>query len=105
MRLRASHILLSHRQANPPTHSRGIAQAMTAAQDLISELKSGGISFERAARENSACPSRERGGDLNWFEEETMAIEFSAACKNILKGDIGPPCITPFGVHIILRTG
>ena len=103
--MRASHILLSHRNANPPTHSRGIAQAMVAAQDLIKELEAGGISFEQAARENSACPSKERGGDLGWFEEEIMAIEFSAACKNIQKGDLGPPCISPFGVHIILRTG
>ena len=105
MKLRASHILLSHRQANPPTHSRGIAQTMTEAEALIKDLKSGGISFEQAARENSACPSKARGGDLGWFEEESMVIEFSSACKNIQKNDIGPPCITPFGVHIIMRTG
>ena len=105
MKLRASHILLSHRQASPPTHSRGIAQAMTEAEELIKQLKSGGISFAQAARENSACPSKERGGDLNWFEEESMVPEFSNACKNIQKDDIGPPCITQFGVHIIMRTG
>ena len=105
MRMKASHILLSHRQATPPTHSRGIAQAMMEAEKLITELKAGGTSFEQAARENSACPSKARGGDLGWFEEETMALEFSGACKNIQKDDIGPPCISPFGVHIILRTG
>lgn len=105
MKLKASHILLSHRQANPPTHSRGIAQAMTEADALIKEIKAGGISFQQAARENSACPSKARGGDLGWFEEESMVVEFSAACKNIEKDDIGPPCISPFGVHIILRTG
>ena len=69
MKLRASHILLSHRDANPPTHRRGIAVAMNEAEELIRELKAGGISFEQAARENSACPSKERGGDLGWFEE------------------------------------
>ena len=105
MKLRASHILLSHRDAKPPTHSRGIAVAMNEAEELIRELKAGGISFEQAARENSACPSKERGGDLGWFEESAMAIEFSQACKSIQKDDIGPPCISPFGVHIILRTG
>ena len=26
--MRASHILLSHKDANPPTHTRGIATAM-----------------------------------------------------------------------------
>lgn len=105
MKMRASHILLSHRQASPPTHTRGIAQTMVVAQDLIKELEAGGLSFEQAARENSACPSKDRGGDLGWFEEEAMVLEFSGACKNIQKGNLGPPCITPFGVHIILRTG
>ena len=105
MKLRASHILLSHRDAKPPTHTRGIAQAMITAEELIKEIKSGGVTFEAAAWENSACPSKSKGGDLGWFEEESMVLEFSGACKNILKGDIGPPCITPFGVHIILRTG
>ena len=105
MRMRASHILLSHKDANPPTHTRGIATAMGVAEKLVAELKSGGVSFEQAARENSACPSKDRGGDLGWFEEEAMAFEFSGACKNIQKNDIGPPCITPFGVHIIMRTG
>ena len=105
MKLKASHILLSHRDANPPTHSRGIAQCMTEAEALITQLKSGGVSFEAAAHENSACPSKTKGGDLGWFEEEAMVLEFSGACKNIPKGDIGPPCITPFGVHIIMRTG
>lgn len=105
MRMRASHILLSHKDANPPTHSRGIALAMTQAQELVDKIKNGQISFDQAARENSACPSKDRGGDLGWFEEETMAFEFSNACKTITKDDIGPPCISPFGVHIILRTG
>lgn len=105
MKMRASHILLSHKDANPPTHSRGIAMAMSQAQDMVEEIRNGKISFEQAARENSACPSKDKGGDLGWFEEETMAFEFSNACKTIAKDDVGPPCISPFGVHIILRTG
>lgn len=105
MRLKASHILLSHKDANPPTHSRGIAMAMAHAEEIVRAIRSGGISFEQAARENSACPSKDRGGDLGWFEEEAMVTEFSNACKNIQKDDLGPPCISPFGVHIILRTG
>jgi parvulin-like peptidyl-prolyl isomerase len=105
MKLKASHILLSHKDANPPTHSRGIAVCMTVAEEIIRDIRSGKVSFEQSARENSACPSKERGGDLGWFEEEAMVTEFSSACKNIQKDDLGPPCISPFGVHIILRTG
>ncbi len=81
MRMRASHILLSHKDANPPTHSRGIALAMTQAQELVDKIKNGQISFDQAARENSACPSKNQGGDLGWFEEENMAFEFLMLVK------------------------
>ena len=71
------------------------------------EIQKGGISFETAARENSACPSGKRsGGDLGWFLPEDMVIEFSTACQSIPKGEMGlHPIVTEFGVHIIYRTG
>ena len=103
--MKASHILLSHRDAKPSTHSRGIAVAMTQAQDLVEDIRNGKISFDQAARENSACPSKDRGGDLGWFEEEKMHPDFSNAVKVIPVDDIGPPVITPWGVHIVYRQG
>jgi len=54
----------------------------------------------------SACASGPRhGGDLGWFEEHTMHPDFSNAVKVIGIDTIGPPVITPWGVHVVLRTG
>ena len=105
--MRASHILLSFRGAKNSTHGRGIGEAMAEGERITNELKQGGVSFEQMARENSACPSGERsGGDLGWFEPEEMVVEFSTACQSIPKGEMGPhPIVSPFGVHIIYRTG
>ena len=50
MKMKASHILLSHKDAKPSTHSRGIAMAMTEAQEMVEEIRNGKISFELAAR-------------------------------------------------------
>ena len=103
----ASHILLSFRGAKNSTHGRGIGEAMAEGERITNELKQGGVSFEQMARENSACPSGKRnGGDLGWFAPEDMVIEFSSACAKIPKGELGPhPVVSPFGVHVIWRTG
>ena len=107
MKMRASHILFSYAGATNSTHSRGIAFAMNDANRVQKDIQEGKYSFEIAARENSACPSGKRsGGDLGWFEPEEMVVEFSTACQSIPKGEIGPhPIVSPFGVHIIYRTG
>ena len=107
MKMRASHILFSYAGAKNSTHSRGIAFAMKEAERVQKEIQKGGISFETAAKENSACPSGKRsGGDLGWFLPEDMVIEFSTACQSIPKGEMGlHPIVTEFGVHIIYRTG
>lgn len=105
-KMRASHILLSFKGAKNSTHSRSVAVAMAEGDRITAELKKGGVSFDRMARENSACPSKRNGGDLGWFDPTEMAIEFSSACMNIPIGELGPhPIVSPFGVHIIWRTG
>ena len=105
-KMRASHILLSYRGAEYSTHGRGIGEAMAEGERIIKQLHEGGVSFDQMAKENSACPSKNNGGDLGWFEPTDMVLEFSTACAAIPKGDLGPhPFVTKFGVHVIWRTG
>ena len=105
-KMRASHILLSYRGAENSTHGRGIGEAMAEGERIIKQLPEGGVSFDQLAKENSACPSKNNGGDLGWFEPTDMVLEFSTACAAIAKGDLGPhPFVTKFGVHVIWRTG
>jgi len=106
LKLKCKHILLSHKDAENSSHERPLGAAMKDAEDLIIKLKRGEISFADAAAQNSACASGPRhGGDLDWFEEEKMHPDFSNAVKVIGIDNIGPPVISPWGVHIILRTG
>lgn len=106
MKLWAKHILLSHEGAQNSTHNRPLGVAMQDAELLIKDLKAGKSTFEECAAKNSACPSGQRsGGDLGWFEEQQMVPDFAEACKKIPIDEIGPPVVTPFGVHIILRKG
>ena len=106
MKLKCKHILLSYDKAENSTHERPLGVAVEDAERLIKDIKAGTISFTDAAGKNSSCASGPRhGGDLGWFPEEKMHPDFSNAVKVIPIDDIGPPVITPWGVHIVLRTG
>ncbi len=83
---RASHILLDDEAA---------------ANDVIKALNDGG-SFEELARERSTGPSGESGGDLGWFQANSMVPEFSAALTDMATGTVSEaPVQTQFGWHVI----
>ena len=106
MKLKCKHILLSYDKAENSTHERPLGVAVEDAEQIIRDIKAGKISFTDAAGKNSSFASGPRhGGDLGWFPEEKMHPDFSNAVKVIPIDDIGPPVITPWGVHIVLRTG
>jgi len=106
MKMRCSHILLSHIDAEPGSHLREPEQALWDAEDLKKEIEKGNISFQDAAEKNSGCASGPRnGGDLGWFEEWEMPPDFINQVKNIPIGSIGLPFFSESGVHLVLRTG
>ena len=106
MKLKTKHILLSYDEAEMSTHTRPLGVAMQEAERIIKELEKGTLNWDKAAYENSACPSGKNSlGDLGEFDELDMVPEFSQAVKALHIGQIGPPVVSPFGVHIILRTG
>tara|TARA_B100000674_G_scaffold48610_1_gene33561 strand:- start:507 stop:827 length:321 start_codon:yes stop_codon:yes gene_type:complete len=106
MKFRCKHILLSFDKAENSSHERTLGKAVEDAEDLIKQLKKGEITFEEAARTSSACASGPRhGGELGWQEEEHFHPDFANAVKVIGIDTIGPPIISPWGVHVVLRTG
>jgi len=106
MKFKCKHILLSHDKAENSSHERPLGVAVEDAERLILELKKGEISWDEAAAKHSSCASGPRhGGDLGWQDEEHFHPDFSNAVKVIGIDTIGPPVISPWGVHIILRTG
>ena len=106
MKFKCKHILFSYDKAENSTHERTLGKAVEDAEDLIKQLKRGEVTFDEAARLNSACASGPRhGGDLGWQQEEHFHPDFANAVKLMGIDTIGPPVITPWGVHIVLRTG
>ena len=60
-----------------------------------------GSDFAKLAKENSDCPSKEKGGDLGTFPRGRMAKPFEEASFSQKVNDIGPVIQTKFGYHII----
>ncbi len=87
--VRARHILVED--------GEGAEEAIQALHKLIEE----GEDFETLARENSACPSAEQGGDLGFFGKGQMVEPFARQAFAMAPGEVSPPIRTQFGYHII----
>lgn len=74
------------------------------AKKVKSELDSG-RKFEDLAREYSKDPgSRDKGGDLGWFQRGVMDLEFSRLAFSLPLGKVGGPVKTRYGFHLIKVT-
>lgn len=71
------------------------------ANELLSQIQAGEITFEDAARQFSTCPSGKQGGDLGDFTSGQMVPEFENACAAMEVGQTAGPVKTQFGYHII----
>lgn len=71
------------------------------ANDLLTKINNGEISFEDAASEHSTCPSKDAGGNLGTFPRGQMVPEFEETVFNMNKGEISSPVKTQFGYHLI----
>jgi peptidyl-prolyl cis-trans isomerase C len=74
------------------------------AKDIITKLKSNPKLFDKLAKEKSKDPgSKNRGGDLGWFDPHGMVPEFGAALAKLEKGKFTlEPVKTQYGYHVIL---
>jgi len=102
--VRASHILIKPDLSDPnsdPNQAKATAKAK--AEDLLKKVKEGG-DFAALAKENSACPSAARGGDLDFFRRGQMVPAFDKAAFELEVGKISDVVETQFGFHIIKVT-
>jgi peptidyl-prolyl cis-trans isomerase C len=62
-------------------------------------------SFAALAKKESACPSKDQGGDVGWFSRAgTMVEPFSRAAYTCQPYQMTDPVKTQFGYHLILVT-
>ena len=98
--VQASHILVKvEKGADDATKA--------AARAKIDELRqkiADGADFAEVAKENSDCPSKQRGGDLGSFGRGQMVKPFEEAAFTQPIGELGPVVETDFGYHIIKVT-
>lgn len=100
--LRVSHILLPVEKPRTPATE---ARALQAAAELRTAILAKEVSFADAARRRSVGPSGQQGGDLGVIARDgPMSEAFLAAAFSLAEGELSPPVLSPFGVHLILCT-
>ncbi len=104
--LRVSHVLLRPLQrATPQELIRLEAQAAAIREAILG----GKLTFAAAVEKYSQGPSRSNNGDLGWIRRDGPMLEPFNRAAFALRADDGselsPPVITPFGIHLITRTG
>ncbi len=74
------------------------------AKDIIAKLKKDVKAFEGLAKAKSKDPgSKDKGGDLGWFDPRGMVPEFGAAVAKLEKNKFTEePVKSQFGYHVIL---
>ncbi len=75
------------------------------ANEILTAIQNGEISFEDAAKEYSSCPSGAQGGSLGEFGRGQMVPEFDQACFSMEEGELRGPVKTQFGYHLIRLDG
>lgn len=84
--------------------TRSQADAQREIGALESQLQAG-ADFAELARAHSDCPSSAKGGDLGTFGRGMMVGPFEEAAFGLQVGQTSGVVETPFGYHLIKRTG
>ncbi|MFP5467496.1 MAG: peptidylprolyl isomerase [Gammaproteobacteria bacterium] len=92
---RARHILL--RTGPQLTEAQAVARLGQYRADILA----GRASFEDLARQHSQDGSASTGGDLGWSAPGQFVPEFEQVMNRLQPGDVSPPLVSRFGVHLI----
>lgn len=108
--VRASHLLVKHRDSRRPSSwkERVITRSREEALEMIQAFRVrllSGEDFATLASQESHCSSARRGGDLGEFGPGQMQPPFEAATYALAVGELSQPVFTDSGVHLVLRTG
>jgi peptidyl-prolyl cis-trans isomerase D len=98
----ASHILF---KVTPDMTPAAKAAAKAQAQEILTKIK-GGADFAAMAKQYGSDGTKDKGGDLGYFDKTSMVPEFSKAAFGATSLGLLPTLVeTNFGYHIIKVTG
>jgi peptidyl-prolyl cis-trans isomerase C len=98
--IRASHILVKVDQGTSPEDKAKALEKIKAIQKRIQ----GGEDFAVVAKEVSDCPSKENGGDLDFFQRGQMVGPFEDTAFTLKPGQVSDIVETEYGYHLIKLT-
>lgn len=98
--MRASHILVKVDQG---ASAEDKAKALEKIKDVQKRVQ-GGEDFAEVAKQVSDCPSKEHGGDLDFFQRGQMVGPFEDAAFALKSGQVSDIVETEFGYHLIKAT-
>ncbi len=102
--INASHILLMYSGSERSSATRSKSEAETEIAEIAQQLTDG-ADFAVLARQHSDCGSAQAGGELGAFGRGQMVKGFEDAAFALGVGETSGVVETPFGFHIIRRTG
>ena len=102
-KVQASHILIKIDETMTDEKAKAKIEELKKELDATPAEKKN-EKFAELAKNNSACPSKEEGGDLGAFGRGQMVPEFDKAAFEMKVGEISAPVKTQFGYHLILKT-
>ena len=70
------------------------------AKDVLARLKKG-EKFAEIATQISICPSKAKGGDLDWMPKGSLVPEIEEVAFKMKKGQVEGPVKSKFGYHIL----
>ena len=102
-KVQASHILIKIDETMTDEKAKAKIEELKKELDATPAEKKN-EKFAELAKNNSACPSKEEGGNLGAFGRGQMVPEFDKAAFEMKVGEISAPVKTQFGYHLILKT-
>ncbi len=99
--VQASHILLRVEEDASEEDKNALKEKLG---KIKTDIESGAITFEDAAKQHSTCPSSAKGGDLGPFGRGRMVPPFDEAAFSLEPGKISDIVETQFGYHLIKVT-
>ena len=77
------------------------AAALAKLADFKKRIEAKTATFAALAREHSQDGSSTQGGDLGWVSPGAFVPEFEETMNRLAEGQISPPMVSRFGVHLI----